>query len=260
MARTKKASVPEVGSEAPEFNLPSAQGGNLRLSMRTVIGPVIVAFYRAGSEEDVSYFESLAGKEDEINLALGSIVGIGIAEPEAAREFLKACGMKSYILYDYARVATPAWGLMEKDAEHGDHARPATFLVDTDHKIAHAWPEERPSPEELLEKVSGITGLPKEPEEEEERPKQPAKDKAGADGSPEGSTEGTAEKPERKKLSPEEREKRRAERKAARESAAGESADGETGEAKPAKAEAEPETEGEAEPERKPVEREEKGG
>jgi hypothetical protein len=69
--RAKTEPVPEVGAEAPEFNLPSAQGGQLRLSMRTPRGPVVVAFYRPGDEEDVEYFKALAAKEDEINLASG---------------------------------------------------------------------------------------------------------------------------------------------------------------------------------------------
>ena len=80
--RAKMGPVPEVGEEAPEFSLPSAQGGQFRLSMRTVRGPVVVAFYRPGDEEDVEYFKALAGKEDEINLAAGSVVAIGVAEPD----------------------------------------------------------------------------------------------------------------------------------------------------------------------------------
>ena len=40
--RAKTEPVPEVGAEAPEFNLPSAQGGQLRLSMRTPRGPVVI--------------------------------------------------------------------------------------------------------------------------------------------------------------------------------------------------------------------------
>ena len=98
--RTKTAAVPEAGGEAPEFNLPSAQGGQLRLSMRTVRGPVLVAFYRQGDEEDVEYFKSLAAKEEEINLAAGSVVAIGVVEPAGARDFARASGLKSYVLYD----------------------------------------------------------------------------------------------------------------------------------------------------------------
>jgi hypothetical protein len=79
--RKQNEAVPEVGAKAPEFNLPSAQGGQLRLSMRTVRGPVVVAFYRPGNEEDVEYFKALAEKEQEINMASGSVVGIGVAEP-----------------------------------------------------------------------------------------------------------------------------------------------------------------------------------
>lgn len=196
--RRQVAGVPEVGDEAPGFNLPSAQGGQLRLSMRTVRGPVVVAFYRPGNEDDVRYFEALAGKEEEINLASGSVVGIGVAEPPAARDFARESGLKSYLLYDYAKVTSAQWGLLERDRRHGDTSRPAVFIVGPDGKVAHAWTGERPTPDELLERVSAITGLPKKPEE-----KPPAGDEEGG------------EKP--KKMTAEERERIKAERRAARE-------------------------------------------
>jgi peroxiredoxin len=198
--RTRTQPVPEVGTEAPEFNLPSAQGGQLRLSMRTVRGPVVVAFYRPGDEEDVEYFKALATKEQEINLASGSVVAIGVAEPTEARNFARASGLQSYVLYDYARVASRQWGLLEKDKKRGDYARPAAFIVGPDHKVAHAWLGERPEPGEILAKVSEITGLPKPAEEPKDA------DKEDAEG---------GEKP--KKMSAEEREKIKAQRRAARE-------------------------------------------
>ena len=202
MARVKTLAVPEVGAKAPEFHLPSAQGGQLRLSMRTATGPVVVVFYSGGwSEEDVTYFGDLAAKEDEINLAGASIVGIGRGEPYQARDFVRETGIKSYVLYDYAGIATREYGLLEKSAEHGEYARPATFIVDPDHKVAHAWLGERPKAEEILAKVTELTGLPKLVDEEpsgEERSK-------GAEAGRKS-----------KKLTPEEREKRRAERRAAR--------------------------------------------
>jgi peroxiredoxin len=200
--RTKTEPVPEVGAEAPEFNLPSAQGGQLRLSMRTVRGPVVVAFYRPGDEGDVEYFKALAAKEEEINLASGSVVAIGVAEPAGARNFARASGLKSYVLYDYAKVTSRQWGLLEKNKKEGDYARPAVFIVGPDHNVAHAWLGERPEAGEILAKISEITGLPKPPEE-------PKEDK-------DESAEGAEEKP--KKMSAEEREKIKAERRAARES------------------------------------------
>jgi peroxiredoxin len=200
--RAKTEPVPEVGAEAPEFNLPSAQGGQLRLSMRTPRGPVVVAFYRPGDEEDVEYFKALAAKEDEINLASGSVVAIGVAEPTEALNFARASGLKSYVLYDYARVTSRQWGLWKKDHREGDYARRAVFVVGPDRKVAHAWVGERPEPGEILAKVSEITGLPKPPEEPKE------------DGKV-GEAEEGGEKP--KKMSAEEREKIKAERRAARE-------------------------------------------
>ena len=199
--RTKTGPLPEVGADAPEFNLPIAQWGQLRLSMRTVRGPVVVAFYRPGDEEDVAYFKTLAEREEEINLASGSVVAIGVAESAQARNFARASGLKSYVLYDYARVASRQWGLLEKDRKQGDYARRALFVVGPDRTIAHAWVGERPEPEEILAKVSEISGLPKPPEEPEEDGKD---DK-----------EESREKP--KKMSAEEREKIKAERRAARE-------------------------------------------
>jgi peroxiredoxin len=201
--RRKEIAVPEVGAEAPEFNLPSAQGGQLRLSMRTAHGPVVVVFFRGvWSEEDVAYFVALSEKEDEINRARASVVGIGILEPDEAREFVRASGIKSYVLYDYVRVTIRQWGLLEKDKEHGEYARPAVFIVGSDHKIVHAWTDERPPPEEILAKISEITGLPKPAEEAEEA----AAEEAAAEG---------GDKP--KKMSAEERERIKAERRAARE-------------------------------------------
>jgi len=200
--RVKTEPVPEAGADAPEFNLPSAQGGQLRLSMRTPRGPVVVAFYRPGDEEDVEYFKALAAKEDEINLAAGSVVAIGVAEPTQALNFARASGLKSYVLYDYARVTSRQWGLWEKDRRQGDYARPAVFVVGPDRKVAHAWVGERPEPEEILAKVSEISGLPKPPEE----PKDDGKEGESGEG---------GEKP--KKMSAEEREKIKAERRAARE-------------------------------------------
>ena len=216
-ARTKTEPVPEVGSEAPEFNLPSAQGGQLRLSMRTVRGPVVVAFYNPGDEGDVEYFKALAAKEEEINLASGSVVAIGVAEPAGARNFARASGLESYVLYDYAKVTSRQWGLLERDKKEGDHARPAVFIVGPDHKVAHAWLGERPKAEEILAKISEITGLPKPPEE----PKEDKKNDA----------EGGEEKP--KKMSAEEREKIKAERRAARESGTSVKSEQQAGEAAP---------------------------
>jgi peroxiredoxin len=229
VARTKTPTVPEVGGEAPEFHLPSAQGGQLRLSMRTARGPVVVAFYSGGwSEEDVAYFKDLASKEDEINLAAASVVGIGRGEPQAARDFVRETGIKSYVLYDYAGIATREYGLLEKGKEYGEYARPATFIVDSDHKVVHAWVGERPKAEEVLEKVSEITGLPRPAEEdgesaEEEKPKRRGKAAKGADDGEAGEDQAKEGKPT--KPSPEEREKRRAERQAAR----SEGNDGESG-------------------------------
>src|SRR5215212_11392998 len=201
VARTKNAPMPEVGAEAPEFNLPSAQGGQLRLSMRTAHGPVVVVFFRgAWSEEDVEYFKALSEKEDEINHARASVVGIGAIEPDEAQEFVRASGIKSYVLYDYVRITTQQWGLLEKDKEHGRYARPAVFIVGTDHKVVHAWVEDRPSVDEIMAKITEITGLPKPPEEEETKQEE----------APEG-----GEQP--KKMSAEERERIKAERRAARE-------------------------------------------
>lgn len=185
------------------------------MGMRTARGPVVVVFYSGGwSGEDVTYFKDLASKEDEINLAAASVVGIGRGEPQAARDFVRETGIKSYVLYDYAGIATREYGLLEKDKEHGEYARPATFIVDSDHKVVHSWIGERPNTEEVLAKVSEITGLPKPAEEdgetaEEEKPKKPRKVAKGAD-------EGEAKEEKPKKPSPEEREKRRAERQAAR--------------------------------------------
>lgn len=186
VARKQMAAPPEEGAPAPEFNLPAAQGGQFRLGLRTARGPVIVAFYRGvWSGECVEYFKALAEKEREINVAGATLVGVAPVEPDASREFARATGFNSYILYDYLRAATRDYGLLHNDAEHGDFARPAVFLVGGDHTVLRAWLDDRPSPDELLAEVSRVTGLPREPEEREgeeksaKRPKKSVKSAAG---------------------------------------------------------------------------------
>jgi hypothetical protein len=128
------------------------------------------------------------------------VVGIAAVEPDEAREFARASGIKSMVLYDYAKITTRQWGLSERDKEHGEYARPAVFIVGTDHEVVHAWTDGRPSVDEIMAKITEITGLPKPEVEPEERPQEAA--------------EG-GEKP--KKMSAEERERIKAERRAARE-------------------------------------------
>ncbi|TCJ18426.1 redoxin domain-containing protein [Rubrobacter taiwanensis] len=156
----KAASVPRPGSEAPEIHLPSAQGGQFRLSVRTPRGPVVVVFFRGcWSGEDVEYFRALAEREAEINHAGATIAGVGVMEPQDAREFVRASGIKSYVLYGGEAVAEE-YGLLARDREHGAFARPAVFIVGPDRRVAHAWVDGRPAPEEILSRVSEITGLP----------------------------------------------------------------------------------------------------
>src|ERR687893_505025 len=213
--RKQNAAVPEVGVEAPEFNLPSAQGGQLRLGMRTARGPVVVVFFRGTwSEEDIAFFERLSKKEDEINLSGASVVGIGAVEPDEAREFARASGIKSMVLYDYARITTRQWGLSEKDKEHGEYARPAVFVVGTDHKVLHAWTGDLPAVEEIQAKVTEITGLPKPAEESDEEKPRRTKKVATSEAAP-GQAAPADDEP--KKMSAEERERIKAERRAARE-------------------------------------------
>lgn len=188
MARRQMVSPPQEGAEAPEFILPAAQGGQFRLGLRTARGPVIVVFYRGGwSGECVEYFKALAEKEREINVAGATLAGVGVVEPDEAREFARATGFESYILYDYLRETSWNYGLLEKDPERGEISRPAVFLIGSDYTVLRAWPGERPAPDDLLAEVSRVTGLPKEPEEEgeqaEEKPrKRPRKSaKSGGD-------------------------------------------------------------------------------
>ena len=94
------------------------------------------------------------------------------------------------MLYDYAKVASSQWGVLERDKKEGDYARPAVFVVGPDHDVAQAWVGQRPDPDEILSKVSEITGLPKPPEEPKEDKKEEAEE---------------GEKP--KKMSAEERER-----------------------------------------------------
>lgn len=57
-----------IGEKAPNFQLPSAQGGLFRLDMRSVHGPLVLAFAEAG-EESRKLLEELKEREEEFRRA-----------------------------------------------------------------------------------------------------------------------------------------------------------------------------------------------
>jgi peroxiredoxin len=142
------------GEKAPNFQLPSVQGGLFRLDMRTTHGPVVLAFVDAG-EGGRELLEHLKEHEEEFQRAgaynyshsnpriqttgrpysrIGPTVAATVAvivraeTMEPVREFQERLKLPYYVLWDEASRVSRKYGVAEGEI--------ATAVVETDGTLA----------------------------------------------------------------------------------------------------------------------------
>jgi peroxiredoxin len=127
----------KVGDMAPDFELPSTQGGKVKLSSFRGKKNVVVAFYPAaftgGCTKEMSAFQANFTKFDGIDTM---VFGISTDNTPSQIEFGKKLGVSSFaMLSDFAtRHTAEAYGVLMPDR---GIANRATFVVDKDGKITY---------------------------------------------------------------------------------------------------------------------------
>lgn len=160
------------GEEAPNFQLPSVQGGLLRLDMRTAHGPVVLAFVDAG-EESRELLEHLKQREVEFQRAgehkyyrpnpesrttgrphssigptvAATVVVVVRAETvEPVRELQERLELPYYVLWDEAGRVCGKYGVAEGEV--------ATALVESDGTLTWFSEDvESPRVEQILQVI-----------------------------------------------------------------------------------------------------------
>lgn len=156
------------GEKAPNFQLPSVQGGLFRLELRVAHGPVLLAFVDAG-EGSRELLEHLKEHEEELRRAgaynyshpnpeirtagkphsrAGTTVAIVVRAVSMGpvRELRERLRLPFYVMWDDRGMASARYGVGETEV--------ALVLVETDGKLAwRSEPNQLSQIEEVLRKI-----------------------------------------------------------------------------------------------------------
>ncbi|MFB6130033.1 MAG: peroxiredoxin family protein [Salinigranum sp.] len=133
--------VPE-GEVAPDFTRPLVNAEyweDASLSEVTDEGPLLLVFYTMDGAFPATYvWNELRdrGVCDEIE-----VVGVSISDPYAHKELIRDRGIDVRLFSDPSNEVARRYGIdHELDGMTGiSEPRPATFLLDSDRRIVHAW-------------------------------------------------------------------------------------------------------------------------
>ncbi|MCA8929604.1 MAG: thioredoxin-dependent thiol peroxidase [Alphaproteobacteria bacterium] len=134
--------MPELGDTAPDFTLPTDNGGSFTLSGQKG-SPVVVYFYPKDdtsgcTKEAIAFTEALPAFE----AAGARIIGISPDSPTKHDKFIAKHELKITLGADEDKAVCTAYGVWVEKSMYGRKymgVERSTFLVDSDGRIAQVW-------------------------------------------------------------------------------------------------------------------------
>lgn len=133
---------PQIGEQAPDFNLPSDSGGTIALS--SLKGkPVVVYFYpkddTSGCTAEAIDFSRLKPEFDKLGVR---VVGLSPDSAEKHAKFRKKHELTVDLAADEDKTALEAYGVWVEKSMYGRKymgVERTTFLIDAEGRIARVW-------------------------------------------------------------------------------------------------------------------------
>lgn len=139
---TSAQTVPSIGSEAPDFTLPSTSGSDVNLSSFRDRSSVLLAFFPlAFTSTCTAEMCAFTDDYDEFTAHGVAVLPISVDSVPTLKEFKAKHHMRTELLSDFKRVVGQAYGVMWQDSFFTNRAY---FLVDRDGIIRWAHVEETP--------------------------------------------------------------------------------------------------------------------
>ncbi|HOK90339.1 MAG TPA: thioredoxin-dependent thiol peroxidase [Candidatus Hydrogenedentes bacterium] len=140
----KVSRVPEVGSQAPDFNLPSSRGENV--SLGKFRGKIVVLYFypkdnTPGCTIEANEFQAAMPAFE----AVGAVV-LGVSPDSVAShcKFAEKFGLNFHLLADEDHKIAEAYGAWVQKNMYGKVSwgiQRSTFLIDREGRVARVWPK-----------------------------------------------------------------------------------------------------------------------
>jgi len=133
--------APSVGEKAPEFNLPEAYGGSLRLSELIGKGPAVLVFYNG----DFGVICSVEMKQfqcmyDDFRRTGAEIVGICTNSLTVHSAWRERLDLRFPLLSDWNGKVSDDYGVLLGDTGYlNGRSRRSVFVVDREGIVRYTW-------------------------------------------------------------------------------------------------------------------------
>lgn len=148
--------MPEVGEQAPDFELPSTEG-QLRLHDLTERGKVVLAFYTEDSTPLCTSQVSVLNEDYEIVQQLGAqLIAVSSDDLQSHEHFAELLGLAFPLVSDEKLTAARDYGVVD---EAGKRCRRAVFVIDRGGTVLHAEPWFQPGNPKQYEDIFRALGF-----------------------------------------------------------------------------------------------------
>lgn len=145
----KAAAYPAVGSRAPAFSAPDANGQTVKLSHFKGKQPVVLYFYPKDSTSGCT--KQACGFRDaheKLRRAGAAVIGVSPDSVASHRKFADRYELPFLLLADEDKEICRAYGVWQEKSMYGRRymgvAR-TTFIIDTQGKVAHVFEKVKPA-------------------------------------------------------------------------------------------------------------------
>lgn len=148
MSSTSPASVPNIGEEAPDFELPDVDQKWHKLSEFRDKKTIVVFFPAAESSHCTAEMCSFRDQLGELKDYGANIVAISVDSPHANKAFTQNHHLNFPVFSDYKRDTITRYGIVMSKLgtmEGYNAAKRSVFILDENGKIIYRWITDNPT-------------------------------------------------------------------------------------------------------------------
>jgi peroxiredoxin len=159
MSNTLFSSVPNIGDEAPEFELPDVDMKMHRLNEYK--GKITVLAFFPAAESPVCTVEMCTIRDslEELKQYDAQILGISIDGPFANKKFSENHRLSFPVLSDYKRDVINRYGIVMKNLgqlQEYNAAKRSIFILDKSGHVAYRWVSDNPLTEPNYQEIEDV--------------------------------------------------------------------------------------------------------